>query len=329
MKFSLTIVLLVILVLVDMVVGTTGLTLSQIAQALAEGPQASSVSNLIVWDIRLPRVAAAILAGMGLSISGLLMQTLFRNPIAGPYVLGVSSGAGLGAALLIFGFGIFGLQTNSSLAMVFAACLGAAMVLLAVLLISRWVKDFNTILILGMLFGASTSGIIAILEQFGSPEALRRYTLWTFGSLSGITRQDLPLLIIPVVLAVFLALRLARQLDVLLLGEQKAYALGLSIKSVQQQIILITGLATGVVTAFCGPLAFVGIAVPHLARWVFKTANHRVLLVQSAIIGAIVLLLSDIITQVAPGDGQLPLNAVAALLGVPVVIWVVLRGSRG
>ncbi len=280
----------------------------------------------ILWKIRLPRVFTAMLAGAALSVSGLLMQTLFRNPIAGPYVLGISSGASLGVAILILGGGGIGLVSQWSLAM--AAALGAALVLFLVLLVARRVRDVATLLIAGLMFGSVTGAIVIILEYFSGQEELKQFVLWSFGNLSGVTWEDLYILTPLVCIVGIFSFFISKNLNALLLGEEYAQSLGVNIQRNRYFIIGITAIGAGVVTAFCGPIAFVGIAVPHIARMLFKTQQHQVLVPASILLGMGILLFCDWFSQLAFTSDALPINAITSLMGAPFVIWIVLYQKR-
>ena len=289
------------------------------------------VQSTIVWQLRMPRTLAAMLAGAALSISGLLMQTFFRNPIAGPFVLGISSGAGLGAAIWIMGAGLlvqWGLISTASLygswALVLSACMGAALVLIILLLVSRRMPDVNTLLILGLMLGSSVSALVMILQFFSGKQELQRFILWSMGDLGSLTWQELSILSPIVSIAIFFALLLAQPLNAMLLGETYARSLGVSVNQLRRQIIIITAILAGSITAFCGPIAFVGIAVPHIARLLWRTQRHQTLIGGSLLLGMLVLLYCQLLAQLPLKDNILPINAVTSLLGAPIVIWIVI-----
>lgn len=279
----------------------------------------SEIDGRILHDIRLPKAVTAILAGAGLSVAGLIMQTLFRNPLAGPYTLGVSSGASLGVAFL----------TMCSASMVvmlpLAACIGATLVLLLVLAVSKRVKSNVSLLIVGIMFGAIAGALVTLLQQFANPDALKLFIVWTMGSLSSVGWTDMQLLV-PILMAgtVFVLLSL-KPLNGLLLGEDYARGLGIHIGRTRLFIVLATGLLAGGITAFCGPIAFIGVAVPHIARGVFKTSNHRVTIPASALIGACLLLVCDVICSLFVHP--LPIMTVSALFGAPVIIWIIMKNK--
>ncbi len=286
----------------------------------------------ILKEFRIPRGITAILAGMALSVSGLQMQTIFRNPLAGPYVLGISSGASLGVAILVLGVwpAVSGVMPHvpGNWAVLIAAALGAAAVLFLILLVSARVNDIMTILILGLLFGGAVSAIVNILQYFSDEYSLRTFVLWNMGSLSGVTRAQLNVLAPSILGGLLIALLTGKVLNALLLGETYAKTLGVNIPLSRFLIFLSTSVLAGGITAFCGPIGFIGIAVPHLARIILKTSNHHFLMPASMLLGAIVMLISDMICQVPGTDIVLPVNSVTALLGIPVVIWVLLKNIR-
>ena len=288
--------------------------------------------NYIIQNYRLPKAFTAILVGSGLGISGLLMQTLFRNPLAGPFVLGISSGASLGVALVILGSGFLGGVFTSLLiskwSIVIAASLGSFLVLLAVLLVSSKVRDTMAILIIGLMFGSITAAIVSVLSYFSSAEQLQQYIFWGFGSLGNLSWNELFIFFIIYVLGVILSVFSIKGLNTLLLGENYAKSLGLNIKQSRLIIIVATSLLAGTITAFAGPIAFIGLAIPHITRQFFNTSNHKVLLPAVFILGAIVMLICDSIAQLPTSDYTLAINAITSLVGAPVVIWLLVRKRK-
>ncbi|MCL6257969.1 iron ABC transporter permease [Aquiflexum sp. TKW24L] len=283
----------------------------------------------IVIGYRVPKAFTAILAGIGLSLSGLQMQTFFRNPLAGPYVLGVSSGAGLGVALLIMAGSAFGWSMYSGgfgiWAVVFSATLGSILVLLLMSLTAWKVKDSMTLLIVGLMFGSAVSALISVLSYFSGADQLKMFTIWSMGSLGSTQPDQLIAFLVAVLLGLVPLLVNLKSFNAMLLGEAYAESMGINVHRLRWAMIVSTGILAGSVTAFCGPIAFIGIAVPHMARLVFKTGDHRILFPASALIGAAVLLACDTISQL-PGSAQtLPINAVTSLVGAPMVIWLILR----
>ena len=318
--------LLVVLFVVDLLVGSVSIPLRDIFAALLGGEVTPS-TRLIVVDIRLVKAAVAVLAGMALSVSGLQMQTLFRNPLAGPYVLGISSGASLGVALFILGMPLLGIATSStisSLGTAGAAWLGSALILAFVASVSTRIKDIMVILILGMMISSGVSAVVQILQYLSNEEALKSFVIWTMGSLGDVTSKQLGLLLPAVLIGLSVSVAVIKPLNLLLLGEQYARTMGLNVRRSRYLIFLSTTLLAGTVTAFCGPIGFVGLAIPHIARMLFRNADHRVLVPASALCGAVVLLSCDIVSKWL----TLPINTITALLGIPIVIWVVIRNKN-
>lgn len=320
--------LLGVLLTLDLVLGSVRIPASEVLRSLFGQPE-SLLSQSIVLNYRLPKAITALLAGAALSVSGLLMQTVFRNPLAGPYVLGISSGASLGVALVVLGTSALGLSYwVGQLGVVLAAMMGAMLVLLLILSVSVRVRDIMTILILGMMFGSAASAITNILQFFSDESALKSYVLWTMGSVSGVSDVRLAMFAGIVGVGAVLALLLARPLNVLNLGEGYAKTLGYNVLSIRFLSFTSTSLLAGSAAAFCGPIGFVGLAVPHIVKLSLRTSNHAVLLPATLITGGNMLLLCDLIAQLPGSDLVFPINSVAALMGIPVVIYVILRNKR-
>ena len=292
----------------------------------------SDTAAYLLWNFRLPKAIAALCTGAGLSLCGLLMQTLFRNPLAGPFVLGISSGAGLGAALLILGssawLGTVGSLTPSSGLLVAAASLGSLLVLVLVGIIARQVRDTLSLLIIGLMLGSLTTAVVGVLSYFSSSEALQQYVYWSFGSLGGMSWSQVSLLALFTGLGILLSLFLIKGLDSFLLGEEYALTMGISPNRIRMGCILAAGLLAGSATAFAGPIAFVGLAVPHLARQRIKEMRHRQQIPAVLLYGAILMLLCDSLAQWPGSAHVLPINAITSLLGAPVVIWIILKQKR-
>lgn len=285
--------------------------------------------DTIVTEYRLPKAFTAILAGITLSISGLQMQTFFRNPLAGPYVLGISAGAGLGVAMMMMASSAFGWMIYSQgighWSTILAASAGAILVLLLMSLTAWRVKDSMTLLIVGLMFGSAVSALISVMAYFAEADQLKLFTIWSMGSLGGTQFNQLWGFGIATFLGLVPIITMLKSYNAMLLGEAYAESMGVNIKKLRWAMIISTGILAGSATAFCGPIAFIGIAVPHMARLVFKTGDHRVLFPASALIGAMVLLACDAVSQL-PGSAQtLPINAVTSLVGAPMVIWLILR----
>ena len=299
-------VLTVGLFLLDLAVGAVRIPVGDVWAAL---------TAKIVLNIRLIKAVVALLAGAALSVSGLQMQTLFRNPLAGPYVLGISSGASLGVALVVLA------GVGSSIGIAGAAWLGAAVVLLVIAAVGHRIKDIMVILILGMMFSSGVSAVVQILQYLSKEEALKAFVIWTMGSLGDVTVPQLAILLPSVIVGLLLAVWTIKPLNLLLFGEEYAVTMGLNIRRSRGLLFLSTTLLAGTVTAFCGPIGFIGLAMPHVARMLFR--DHRVLLPGTLLSGAAVLLLCDIVSKMF----TLPVNAITALLGIPIVVWVVLRNK--
>lgn len=285
----------------------------------------------ILFNYRLPKALTAVLCGAALSVSGLLMQTLFRNPLAGPYVLGVSSGAGLGVAILVLSAGFIAVPSAfimSGWAQVVAAVVGATVVMALVLLTSMKVHDTVSLLIVGIMFGGIAGAIVNVLQSISNPDALKIYVVWTMGSLSAVTWQYMYVMA-PVILgAIFVALFLPKRLNALLLGENYARGLGVSVGGTRVIIIILTCLLAGASTAFTGPIAFIGVAVPHIVRGIFKSSDHRVVLPASVLAGAALLLVCDLVSQLPGTIYTVPVNSISALIGAPIILWVILKNKH-
>lgn len=314
-----------VLMVADVAWGAVNLPLGEVWRALSGGEVAESTRR-IVCDIRLMKTVVALLSGMALSVSGLQMQTLFRNPLAGPYVLGISSGASLGVALLLLGAPLLGLASNpllNSIGIVGAAWVGSLMILSIVAAVSSRIKDIMVILILGMMFSSGVSALVQMLQYLSDEEALKSFVIWSMGSLGDVTASQLRLLIPAILLGLLLSVLTLKPLNMLLLGESYARTMGLNVSRSRHLIFLSTTLLAGTVAAFCGPIGFIGLAIPHVARMLLGGADHRLLMPISAFTGAIALLLCDLISK----SLTLPINTITSLLGIPLVIWIVLRNK--
>ena len=330
--FIITILIIIILVLsiIDILNGSVKISFNDAINLLINKSDNNSL-NTIFFDIRIPRIITAILSGIALSISGLLMQTLFRNPLAGPYVLGISSGAGLGVALSVMGFSAFGLnfiEVAGSGGSILAACLGSGFFMFLIFVISLKIKDVMTLLVAGMLLGSAASAIINLFQFVSSEQSLKLFVIWTMGSLSNTTWQQLALMSCTILIGVLISIFIAYPLNVWLLGDDNAKSSGININKIRNLLFISATLLAGSVTAFCGPLAFIGIAAPHIARLIFKTSNHKLSIPLSAIIGVIMLLIADILTQLPFTNFLIPINTTTSLLGVPIVLWIVLKGKK-
>lgn len=312
-----------LLFLADLAFGSVNIPLSDVCDALT-GSECDASTVKVVCDIRLTKAIVAILAGAALPVCGLQMQTLFRNPLAGPYVLGISSGASLGVALFILAAPLVSFSGYiQSLGTAGAGWLGAAAVMVIVLGASRRIKNIMVILILGMMIGSAITSVVQILQYAANEEALKSFVVWTMGALGNVTAPQLPMLAGPVVVGLVLSVFSIKPLNMLLLGEEYALTMGLNMHLTRRLLLLSTILLAGSVTAFCGPIGFIGLAVPHVSRILFSTADHRLLLPASLLTGCAVMLLCDIASKTV----ALPINALTALVGIPIVIWIVLKNK--
>ena len=316
----------------DIALGSVNIPFAEVIRILLGKESANEAWTAIVQKIRLPRAVTAVLAGSALSIGGLQMQTLFRNPLAGPSVLGITAGASLGVAAVMLAAGsvttvftVSQLGISGSWLIILAATFGAALVLFIILGISFKIKDNVVMLIVGIMVANVTISVVSIWQYFSDPEQIQEYILWTFGSLGGVTNQQLGVLALTVAMGVLLTFAISKTLNILLLGEEYAQSMGLNIRSARLLIITVTSLLAGAVTGFCGPIGFVGIAVPHLTRSLLNTSDHRILIPSCLLVGSILMLICDIISQVPNSQTVLPINAITALIGSPVVIWIVLK----
>jgi iron complex transport system permease protein len=328
--FILLILILIMLFLGDIFFGSVRISFQEVVKALFT--DSSGRVETIIVKFRIPKALTAMLVGVALAVSGLQMQTVFRNPMAGPYVLGISSGASLGVAFVILGFSSgISLQTISSLGnwiLVTAAWAGAGLVILIVMLLSARLRDVMTILIIGIMLSSGISAVVTIMQYFSNESMLKAYVIWTMGSLGNLTSDQLEVLLISVMAGLAVSFFSIKVLNALLLGERYAASIGLNVKVARIIVFASTSVLAGSVTAFCGPVGFVGIAVPHIARLMFRKSDHKILLPATVITGGSVLLLSDIISQLPGSESILPVNAVTSLIGIPVVIWVIMRKRK-
>lgn len=320
-KFTIISILFVVLFVADVLLGSMRI---DYAEVFSDG----SIANRIVLDFRLPKALVAMLVGVALSVSGLMMQTVFRNPLADPYILGVSSGAGLGVALFLMGVPLLGMGWLQELGITFAAWMGAAIVLILVMVISSRLKNIMAVLILGVMFASAASAIINILQYFSSESSLKGFAIWSMGSLGGLSPVQLAILASCTLIGLLMSTWAIKSLNMLLLGENYARSMGLNVHTTRIVVFGATSLLAGSITAFCGPIAFVGIAVPHIARMVFRRADHRILMPACALLGGAMMLLSDIIATVPNSELVLPINTITSLLGIPVVVLVIFRGHK-
>lgn len=321
----------VILFFADMATGAAQLSLRELWQGLT-GTSPDDTTGYIALNFRLPKAVTALLAGAALSAAGLQMQTLFRNPLAGPYVLGVSSGASLGAALFVLGLPMLGISPEGTwwggMGTVGAAWIGAAAVLLAVAAVTARINDIMAVLIMGMMFGSAATAIVEILQYMSPEGAVKSYVVWTMGSIGGVMLSELAILVPVLMVGLAISIGLIKPLNMLLLGENYARTMGLDVRSARLWISLSTILLAGTVTAYCGPISFLGLAVPHIVRMMFREADHRILMPASIICGGGLMLLCDMVTQLPHSGMTLPINTVTAFIGIPVIIAVVFRSRK-
>ncbi|MDX6746253.1 iron ABC transporter permease [Polaribacter sp. PL03] len=330
--FILLLVILVILFVLNISLGSVSIPFKDILNTLIGNAATKESWHTIVLNFRLPKAITAVLVGSGLSVAGLLMQTLFRNPLAGPFVLGISSGASLGVALLILGSSLFGgfffANAISSWSLPIASSLGAFLVLSAVIIAANRVKNTMSILIIGLMFGSLTSAIISVLSYFSEAAQIQQFIFWSFGSLGNLSWNELLIFIVIYSIGMLATLAIIKPLNSFLLGENYAKSLGINVKKSRNTILLITSILTGVITAFAGPIAFIGLAVPHIARMIFVTSNHKTLIPAVVLLGAIIMLICDGIAQLPNSEFTLPINAITSLFGAPIVIWLLIRKKK-
>ena len=316
-------VLLTLLFVADLSFGSIHIPLSEVKNVFFCG-SSDNINSEILLNFRLPKAITAILAGASLSVAGLMMQTLFRNPLAEPYILGVSSGASLGVALVMMSTAVLpAVFISSGWGMILAAVIGAALVLLLVVGVSFKVQNSVSLLIVGIMFGTIASSLVSVLQYFSNPDAIKLFIMWNMGSLSAVTWEYLQILVPTVIAGLLLAIILTKKLNGLLLGENYARGLGIPILQTRVLIVAATGILAGAITAFTGPIAFVGVAIPHIARGIFRTAQHQILMPACVLLGASLILICDIISQIP--IHTLPINTISALFGAPVIIWIILK----
>lgn len=321
------------LFLLDLSLGSVKISVNELLNIIS-GNASKKSWEYIFFNFRLPKACAAILTGAGISAAGLQMQTLFKNPLAGPSVLGISHGASLGVAVFVLSStAIFGISTNfqetlGSWGLVLFAIAGSFLVLLSVLLASARISDSVTVLIVGLMFGFITGAVVSILQFFSDPELIQNFMVWTFGSLSGVAWSQMQVMGPIILITLLLSLTFCKQMNALLLGENYATGVGINVAQTRIKLILITSVMAGTITAFTGPIAFIGVAVPHLARLLFRTSNHRVLLPGTMMCGMIIMLICDIVSQVPGSQTTLPLNSITALFGAPVILGIILKNKK-
>lgn len=321
-----------LLFVVDLAVGSVAIPLDEVWRGLWGSVGEGDAMGMIVRNFRLPKAVMALLAGAALSTVGLQMQTLFRNPLAGPYVLGVSSGASLGVSIMLLGLPLLGISAANpvvqNVGVAGAAWIGSAAIMVVVMAVTSRIKNIMTVLILGMMFGSAASALVEIMQYLSPEGALKSYVVWTMGSLGGVTLSQLRVIVPVIVVGLVLSVLLIKPLNILLLGENYARTMGLNIKRTRLMVTLTTVLLAGTVTAYCGPIGFVGLAVPHVARMLFREADHRVLVPATMLCGTTIMLLCDVASSLPASDLTLPINTVSALVGIPIVVVVIFRNRK-
>ncbi|WP_295730983.1 iron ABC transporter permease [uncultured Muribaculum sp.] len=313
----------VALFVADMATGGVDIPFSKVVAALSGGECPEATAKIVI-NIRLVKAIVALVAGAALTVSGLEMQTLFRNPLAGPYVLGISSGASLGVALFLLGAPLLGISGfMASIGIAGAAWIGSALVLAVIAFVGRRITDIMVILILGIMFSSGVSAVVQVLQYLSHEDALKAFVIWTMGSLGDVSSSQLWVALPSVALGLVLAVAAIKPLNLLLLGEEYARSMGLDLSRSRGLLFASTTLLAGTVTAFCGPIGFIGMALPHVARMLFSDADHRVLIPGCMLVGADVMLACDIVSKFF----TLPVNSITALVGIPVVVWVVVRNK--
>jgi iron complex transport system permease protein len=327
--FSISLIILILIFFINISLGSISIPLKEVFKSLIGENASKETWQYIVLNYRLPKAITAILVGVGLSISGLLMQTLFRNPLAGPYVLGLSSGSSLGVAFVILGASylpdFISSILLSSYGIILASCSGSFLVLLLVLLVSRKLRDTNSILIVGLMFGSFASAIVGVLTYFSSAELLQKFTFWSMGNIGNLSFNSILILFVSIIIGLGLSFYSIKSLNAMLLGENYAKSLGINFKKSRLIIIFATSILAGSITAFAGPIAFIGLAVPHIAKIIFRTSNHYILFWSTILFGAITMLVCDIFSHIPNTEITLPINAITSIIGAPIVIWLILN----
>lgn len=330
---SLLLILFISLFLLDIFLGSIQIPFQSIIKIITNSSSEKESWQIIILNSRLPKAIAAVLCGSSLAISGLQMQTLFKNPLAGPYILGISSGAGLGVAIFVMGLSILGISVSSlqfmgSYGLILFSILGSLMVLLILLASIYRLKDMMTVLILGIMLSSIITSIIAVIQYFSYDSQLKSFIMWTMGDLSSIGLSQIFIITPIIFIGIAWSFIISKQLNLYLLGEEYSKTLGLNVRKFQLNVILITALLTGVVTAYCGPIGFIGIVAPHVARMTGNTSDHKVLIPLSILLGINMLLFADIISTIPSADVVLPINAITSFIGIPIIIWIIFKNKR-
>ena len=319
--------LLALSLLLNLSLGQVFIPFKEILKSIFMGGSNNSTWDYIILNFRIPKAITAVLVGIGLSISGLLMQTLFRNPLAGPYVLGLSSGSSLGVAFILLGSSFLPASVNglfaSNFSIVLASCMGSLVVLGFILMAIKKLRDTSMVLIVGLMFSSFSGAIINVLSYFSNAEQLQKYTFWSMGSIGNLTLSQLVILGICVIIGLVISMLSIKSLDAMLIGENYAKSIGVNISKSRLWIIIATAIFAGSITAFAGPIALVGMAVPHIAKLILQTSSHKTVFVATLLLGAIIMLLCDLISQMPGANFTLPINAVTSMIGAPMVIWLI------
>ena len=323
----------VVLAVANLVIGSVDIPLGEVLNIVAGKGSENSSWELIVTQSRLPLVATAALSGAALSIAGLLLQTLFNNPLAGPSILGVSSGASLGVAVVMLALGgelgtLFGTTVGGYVSVMAGALVGAALILAALMFFSTLVRGATMLLIVGIMISYLASSAISLLNFFSTQEGVHSYVIWGLGNFSGVPLGSLPLFATVIVLALVWSLLLVKPLNALLLGNRYAETLGVNLRRTRNSLLLLTGILTATVTAFCGPIGFLGLVVPHIARLMLDSSDHNVLLPCTMLAGAVVALLCQLVSVLPTSVGIIPINAITPIVGVPIIIYVILNRKK-
>lgn len=330
-RILLMLLILPLLFLADLMLGTVSVPVSDVLQLLLGGEAQKPSWEFIILDTRLPQSITAVFAGAGLAVGGLLLQTYFRNPLAGPDVLGVSSGAMLGVAVVFMGLDSFGFALSGmggNIMLILSAFCGAILVLMIVLSFSRISRDPVTVIIAGLMIAYLVGAMVNLLQNTAAREGLQQFVFWGFGTFSGLDLPQSMFFSITVVVVLSLSVFLIKSLNGWVLGESYARTMGVNVSRFRWRLIVISGLLTALITAFCGPIAFIGIAVPHLVRRIIKSEDHGILLPSVALFGSLLSLLCSILTRLPFFESPVPLNAVTSIIGAPVVIWVIIRNNK-
>lgn len=329
---ALLVILLLVLIVCCLLFGSVDIDADVVFSILMGNDSGNEALNAIVLELRVPMILTAILAGAALSVSGLLLQTTFNNPLAGPSILGVSTGAGLGVAIVMLAMGgtvgdVFGETVGSYMATLLGALVGAGLVLLILMVFASIVKSSTMLLIMGVLISYLASSVISLLNSVATEQGLHSYVAWGFGNFSGVSLDQMPVFAIVILLSLFGSLMMVKPLNALLLGTRYAQNLGVNTHLTRNLLLLITGILTAVVTAFCGPIGFLGLVVPHIARLALNTSDHRRLLPVTMLGGAVIALLCSLISVISP-YGIIPINAITPIIGVPIIIYIIINRRR-